>query len=103
MAETIWPEWVLDVSTERPCFVPVNGDEVCWELSVAAQRSPGILVGLVSRHGVEHAQAWADDNLDWATRFASVADLVGDYSLLEVANLPDGRKAPQTSLLDELP
>lgn len=83
MGQRCWPEWVLDVTTDRPCFVPIQGDQVFWGICVITDRCPGLLMGLTSQRGIRHARRWEQANPEWALKYASAADMTGDLSLLE--------------------
>ena len=55
MPETVWKEWVLDISAlPIVAFCPCDGETVVFGMSVIAERSPGLLVGVVSQHGTKH-------------------------------------------------
>lgn len=85
MAETIWKEWVLDI-TNLPvvAFCPVDGESVVFGMTVLTDRCPGHLVGVVSQHGQQHALAFATKNPAWQWAYGSTADLTGDSAALEV-------------------
>lgn len=85
MTETIWKEWVMDI-TNLPAvaFCPVDAEAVVFGMTVIADRCPGHLVGVVSLHGQRHAEAFIAENPGWQWTYGSTADLTGDSTVLEV-------------------
>lgn len=87
MLETIWKEWVLDISAlPIVAFCPVNDSTVVFGMSVIAERCPGLLVGVVSQHGTKHVDAFINENPGWQWSYGSTADLTGNLTALEVNN-----------------
>lgn len=87
MAETIWKEWVLDITCLPVVgFCPLNGDTVMFGMTVIADRCPGLLTGVVSQHGTKHVDAFIAENPGWQWNYGSTADLTGDMGALEVGN-----------------
>lgn len=63
---TPWREWALDISDRWIRFVPIAEEgRIVFELAVSAERSPGHLVGVVSKQGLEHVKRWQAENPYW--------------------------------------
>ena len=78
-SQLTFDEWALDVTLadQGDCyaFVPICGDEVVWGVTMIQERSPGVLTGVVSQHGLEHAQQWAAEHPTWQVDFCQATDL----------------------------
>jgi hypothetical protein len=93
MTETIWKEWVLDISClPVVAFCPVDGEAVVFGMSVIADRCPGLLSGVVSQHGTKHVEAFIAENPGWQWSYGSTADLTGDMAALEVGANPTSQE-----------
>lgn len=87
MPQTIWKEWVMDVTDPlNVAFCPVDGEAVIFGMTVIADRCPGLLVGVVSQHGQNHAEQFIAENPGWRWTYGSTADLTGDMTALEVGD-----------------
>jgi hypothetical protein len=71
-----WDEWVLDI-TNLPtvAFCPVEGEVVVFGMAMIADRCPGLLVGVVSEHGINHVDQFIAANPGWRWTYGSTSEL----------------------------
>lgn len=75
----VFDEWALDItcfsSSGTLAFVPVNGNEVVWGMTVVADRSPGPLTSVVSQNNIQDVYDWVADHPSWQIDYGNADDL----------------------------
>jgi hypothetical protein len=69
MSEPLWPDWLLDVTMDPPCFVPYERGRAVLGMCVLTDRCPGRLVGVIHEDGQAAAENWCAENPDWRERY----------------------------------